>query len=553
MEWLDTEVLVIGGGAAGLCAALGAREQGRAVLLCSRTNPGAGNATAMSYAYVNAALGETEEDSPELHYQDTVNAGTGLNRPEMVRTLVEEAVRLVPALEGYGVNYVRESGRLVQYRSPGHSRARSLMASPTMHGTHLTMPLRRAAEAAGVRFLQNFLATRILVSGGRVRGAVGYHAKEDGPLGIRARAVVLATGGAGLLFERNSIPRGTPGDGYALALKAGATLVDMEFVQWFPTKLDEPDLPNYFVMYDGFLSAGGVFRNVRGESIVERYGLGDPSTITRDQLSIAIGREIFEGRGVGGAVLLDASRAEAIFDHPGYKNTPFVRRLAEERQRGNDPMKRLFRIAPYVHHFMGGVVTNPWGETGVEGLLACGEVCGGIHGANRLQGNALADTVVFGFRAGRRAAEHAAGKGDPEPSLPEAREEADRIRGLMSQAGGEPVDKMISSLGAVMTRGAGLVRTGSGLRECLDRIDELARVEAYAPRDARGRFKLLALDGLLLAGRAIVTGALMREESRGAHLRLDYPDRDDAGWQRHIFHSLKGDTLDSRAEPGRGQ
>ncbi|MBI2953069.1 MAG: FAD-binding protein [Chloroflexi bacterium] len=547
LKKIVTDVLVVGSGAAGLCAAIAARQGNAQTLLLSITSAGAGNSTAVSGAIMNGAVGP--DDSPQMHLEDTLRAGALLNDVPLAAKVVESMPICLPRLEECGVGFLKEDGRYIVDRSPGHTRARTVLFQPRA-GTTLSKPLARTAVQLGTKIISNFNLVKVLVQDGRAIGAIGYVWETGQIVHVAAKVVILATGGASMLYSRTRIPPGVPGDGYGIALDAGLTLQDMEFVQFYPTILAEPGMAKVVVSYDYFIRSGAVFVNSLGEDIVTKYDLPDSRMITRDQLSIAIAREIYEGRGVDGALFMDATSCRTQIDSVMGSTNAFIRIVRDRLAQGEDLLARPIRVAPANHYYMGGVQAAPTGETVIHGLLACGEVVGGTHGANRLQGNSLSETVVMGFEAGNTAAGLASHL--PPPPTPERtiRETALRLRVSLDRRSGTPVREIVKALQSVMTAKAALVREGEGLQDAKAAIDslrqEIPHAVAIAPRE---RAQLTTLSQLFDTAECVVASALARQESRGAHFRLDYPERNDAEWLKHITCARRdGEIVNSQSQ-----
>lgn len=531
-------MLVIGAGAAGLCAAIKAQEAGARVTVAAATRPGRANATAVAGGLINAALAIADpEDTVEQHYHDTMQAGGWLGEPALVGALVERIVEFIPILERYGVNLARlADGRFYQFLSPGHSRPRTLVTYPR-RGTSLSLPLARRAQQLGVKFLPGFTAARIGLHDGQVAGVLGYRRDTDEVCWIAAQAIVLATGGAGLLYDRSRIPPLCLGNGVGLALEAGAEASDMEFVQFYPTILNEPDAPRMTVDYLVALSQGARLVNAAGEDIVSKYGLPAPAAITRDALAVALGRELHAGLDDGGSFWLDC----ACYQPPaGDYPSRFEEWLGSRLEQG---ITRV-RVSPFCHYFLGGIRVDARGYTGVPGLFACGEVTGDLHGGNRLQGNALAETVVFGFLAGEQAARFVAGRRQPD-FFPETWKK--EFRRTLWQPGEIQVDEVLAALQETMSRNVGLVREAAGLARAASTVTDLiSRLPQVGARTPQSRAKLAALPGLLATAACIVAGAQLREVSYAAHYRLDAPSGAMPGVYKVIHRRQGGQNVTSK-------
>jgi succinate dehydrogenase/fumarate reductase flavoprotein subunit len=520
----ETDTLIIGTGAAGLRAAAEAHERGVRVLLVSKSRAGHNNCTIVAGAGYIAAVGGM---TPEEHRELTLSVGKGVNDPKLVDVLTEEGGGRVLELRRFGLDV--KVGRGCVHVGDTETRL----------GQGITLPMVKYLKDRGVPFVDNIIVTRLLKEDDRIVGAVGYSSDDKQPIVFSAKAVILATGGAGAIYRRTDCPLKTTGDGYSLAYHAGARLRDMEFVQFFPLSLAEPGAPPLLV--DGALVEQGKIINVMGEEIPVKYKVTERPFIarSRDLLSRAIMVEILEGGGVEGAVLIDGrevmKRAKPG-DSFGMGSYEFYRDRVGAQE-------RPFRVAPLSHFCMGGIVTNTWGETDVRGLSAAGEVVGGTHGANRYGGNALTEATVFGARAGARAAEYAASveHGDAEALSEPEQERYKRITGR--EQGYRPVSVM-AALRETMWDKAGVIRDSGMLVEAYEKVQEL-RESSGQMLAQQGKPMMAALEvGMALdAAEMIIRSAMERRESRGAHYRRDHPYEDPA-WRRTITLFKKGDAME---------
>ena len=515
MESMRADVLVIGGGLAGLTAAIAARRAGAEVLLVCKRRPGRSGNTLVAAGNLT---GLPEDDSVEGLAGDTFGGGREIADPALVRTLAEGATEAVDFLQGCGVRLLRVDGRLQARRVPGHSRARTLFpelgAVPVQTaGLTFTLPLLAEARRLGVRFAEGLMAARLARDGERVAGALAFD-RSGRPLALRARATILATGGGGRLYAGSNNTRDITGDGYALALEAGAALRDMEFIQFHPAM---GLTPARIILPTTLFGDGAVLRNRYGEHFLLDSVSGGEPVAGRDEMSRAIDRELRAGKGVGEGVYLDLSQVPS--DLTATRYAPLWDLL---RRRGCDPARNMPTVGLAVHFFMGGMVIDPHGGSTVPGLYGAGEVCGGVHGANRLGGNALLEAIVFGRRAGvRAAAERTACSGifDSPPAGTDSWtvEELTGLRDALRQ---------------LLWRHAGVVRSAEGLATGLVQWRELEgtyrswRLAEPAP--------FFLETGLMLrSARCILLAAQARRESRGAHCREDYPMLDDE-WRGHL-------------------
>src|SRR5580658_3773847 len=406
---VTTGVLVIGAGGAGMYAAIEAARNGAEVMLVDRSLIGRGGATVMAQMTVAVALGSQTPDHWTDHLRDTLAAGRGLCDERLARLLCEEGPDCIRQMDAWGVGWARQDGRIVATMAPGHDRPRCVYVDFLNTGPAVSKTLRTAmARNPAIRKAGDLCIVDLIVSDSEVTGAVAYHLGTGAPVVIAAKATVLATGGLTRLYRRNSASANMGGDGYALALRAGATLIDMEFVQFFPIGHLAPRLVGMDpIMWDPFrYKLGGQLLNGRMEEFTARYGSDEDGkyVLTRDLATYAITKEVEAGRGSphGGAYLsfehCSAAALRAAFG-------PVIDRLAENHI---DLTRMPVEVAPIAHYHMGGVKADANMATDVPGLYVAGEVVGGANGANRLSGNAITEALVFGRSAGRSAAARAA-------------------------------------------------------------------------------------------------------------------------------------------------
>ncbi|MCU0945015.1 MAG: FAD-binding protein [Rubritepida sp.] len=537
---LETDVLIIGAGGAGMYAAIEAARQGAGrVLLLDRSLIGRGGATVMAQMTVAAAVGEG--DDPAFHLADTLAAGRGLCDPALAEALVTEGADCIREMDGWKVGWAREGAHLAQVHAPGHDRPRCVYVDFLNTGPAVSRTLRAQVQRVGdgIRRVGEVAVTDLVVQDGAVTGAVGLHVASGEALSVAAGATILATGGLTRLYARNSASANMSGDGYALALRAGAELVDMEFVQFFPIGHLAPRLIGMDpIMWDPFrYKLGGRLLNAAGEEFLTRWGGAEEAEgyrTTRDLATYAITKEVEAGRGSphGGAFLsfahLPAARLEAAFG-------PVIAKLAAN---GIDLTRDSIEVAPIAHYHMGGVRVDARMRTAVPGLFAAGEAVGGANGANRLSGNAITEALAFGRIAGREAARAAGGA--------RARFDAGPAFALV-EAGGPARNTaaLVAELQRVMARDVGPFRTAAGLDRAAAALTALRAAMGEAPPGAPGtphdlaRLDWFDLRQMLLVADCVVTAARARTESRGAHQREDFPATDPA-WQRRQRVTLAG-------------
>lgn len=534
---LQTDVLIVGSGAAGMMAARAAADEGADVILTDKSLIGRGGATILAQMTVAVALGEAEEDDADVHFEDTMKGSRGLADPEIVRAIVDRGAEVILEAEGYGVKWARTpDGKRSQAFAPGHSRARCVYVDILNTGGATSNGLKRAIwKDEKIRRLKNVMITKIVVEDGKAVGAVGFEMEGMRPVGISAGSVILATGGLTEVYERNSASTNMTGDGYVLAAEAGAELRDMEMVQFFPIAHLFPPLVGIDpIMWDPFrYKLGGRLLNGNHEEFMNRYNgeVGGKYTAARDQTTLAIFREVEAGRGTphGGAYLdftmVPEDKLKEAFG-------PVIDIL---RNQGVDLTKDMVEVAPMAHFMLGGVRVDAQMRTRVPGLLASGELIYGMHGANRLSGNAITEALVTGRIAGETAARAREGRSaDAEAVVGRALEaERQRLEAFWHPAAVERDSASLQAfkrkLQRIMWKGAGPLRTEEGLSAALEEVRAL-RPELDAIALAQpGKLALppvekLEADHMLKVAEAIVIGALQRKESRGAHVRLDYEE-----------------------------
>ena len=539
-ELIKTDVLIVGAGAAGLRAAIGLRRAGVDVLVLGKRRHGDAH-TVWAAGGINASLGNLDpHDRWEIHAADTIGEGHFVNDPRAVETLAREAPERVFELWDWGCPFsLTEDGSLNQRYFGAQSFRRTCFAGDTT-GEAILGTLVAKAREEGVPYREDVYVTKLLKSGGRVNGAAGFDLKTGHGLLFGARAVVLAAGGYTSIYRRGSSrPDENNGDAMALAYEAGAALKDMEFVQFHPTGMIEPREMDGRLVTEAVRGEGGRLYNADGERFMERYSPEHMELDARDVVARANYREIQEGRGTpDGAVLLDVSHRD-----PEYVRERLPNMVEQFAEQGVDITKEPMKVSPTAHYGMGGIEVDPRNcATAVEGLYAVGESAAGVHGANRLGGNSLAETVVFGKILGEHLARALADL--PPAPLDEgaARGHLAALNALAAGAGSDAPEALIDELRDLVWDHAGIVRTGEGLREGIEALRRLAvraggRGTTGAPvghLSGRALEREFNLRAMLVAAEAVMRGALLREESRGAHHREDFPEEYDA-WRKNVL------------------
>ena len=529
---LTTDVLVIGAGGAGMYAALEAARQGADVLLIDRSLIGRGGATVMAQMTVAAAVGGECPDHWQHHLVDTLRAGRGLCDPALARVICEDGLECILEMDAWGVGWARKEGRFTQVMAPGHDRPRCVYVDFLNTGPAVSRTLRtQLIRAPGsIRRVGDLLVTRLQTDGGECVGASALHVSSGEIVTIGAAATVMATGGLTRLYRRNSASANMGGDGYALALRAGAALLDMEFVQFFPIGHLAPRMIGMDpIMWDPFrYKLGGRLLNGNREEFVQNYGaaVSDKYIVTRDLATYAITKEVEAGRGSpnGGAYLsFEHLSAEVLREAFG----PVIDRIAKN---GIDLTQMPIEVAPIAHYHMGGIQVDAQMRTTLARLFAAGEAVGGANGANRLSGNAITEALAFGRRAGRYAAQDALANGG-------LRWDSSNHDPHWYVQGPSRLDfnpaQMLVELQALMADEVGPFRTETGLQRALDRLVAMRARVGEVPPLGRGGLDCVRIDWfdlfqMLLVAEVVTRAALLRTESRGAHQREDFPGLEEA-------------------------
>ena len=530
------DVLVVGAGLAGMRAAIEAHEAGADVALLSKIHPTRSHSGAAEGG-INAALGNASEDDPESHAYDTVKGSDYLGDQDAIEVLCDEAPDDVYQLENWGAVFSRtEDGRIAQ-RPFGAAGAPRTAYAADITGHVLVQVLYEQVVRRDLLVYEEYFAWRLVINDDRCQGVICWDLLNGGLKTIGAKTIILATGGAGRLYVGTTNAYACTGDGMSMAMRVGVPLKDMEMMQFHPTTL----APTGVLITEGCRGEGAYLLNSEGDRFLERYAPNAMELASRDVISRAEQTEIDEGRGVDGNVLLDLRHlgAEKILDRlHGTRELSMV-------FAGVDPIREPIPVRPGAHYHMGGVDTDVWGKTNVEGLYAAGEcACVSVHGANRLGGNALMETITYGKRAGRHAAEWALANTTIE--IPESTEQdAERdLKALLDRSDGERPWRIRDELARTMHENFGVFRREdqmerqgeivAGLRERYQQIV----VEDKGQLFNSDLTQALELEFLLELAECMVVCGIARKESRGAHARPnDYPDRDDANYMKHTIVS----------------
>lgn len=505
------DYIIVGSGIAGLYTALLAQEQGKVLVLTKGSIDDCN--TKHAQGGVAAAIGKN--DSPELHFQDTMAAGAGLCDPESVRLLADEASDRITDLVRFGVSFDTLDGEVALAKEAAHTLPRILHAGGDATGEHIETTLSKRVRQSRIKVLEQCLATEIIIKDGSVKGVKALDCRSGHVEQFNCRSLILATGGAGRLYKYTTNSEIATGDGVALALQAGADIADLEFFQFHPTALRLPGVIP-FLITEAVRGEGGILRNTEGYRFMPDY-TPEAELAPRDMVARGILYEMEKTK--SDRVFLDVTHLS-----PKVVTTRFPHIYRFCLDHGLDITRGLIPVAPAAHYMMGGVRTNSFGETNIGGLFAAGEVsCTGVHGANRLASNSLMEVLVFSKRIMQKT-----GDLSVIDNLGSDNGEENFYHLPHREVSGVYPSLSVTALQTLMWEQVGIVRSG-------EKLEEAANILAYWERNLekasdRSSYEL---NNLVLTARLMTESALIREESRGAHFRTDYP-QPSADWLKHI-------------------
>lgn len=554
-NYVETDVLVIGSGGAGCRAAIEARKEGRGVLVVSKGPIGRSGLTPMTMPGF-AAVFQTRDrdDSPDVFFKDMIEGGYFLNDEKKVRILTHEASRAVLFLESLGVQFDRtEKGEIEQYPIPSHSKRRACRVDDNL-GRVLLNALRNEMGRIGVEVLEDFFVMDLITRNKRVVGATGYLWSEGAFVTISAKATVVATGGHEALYSfRSTTPRAT-GDGIALAWRAGADLIDMEFMQFNPYAMIYPKgAAGVLVPINGYImTRGGRYRNNEGEAFIDRWDPVRKEATTRDVKTKAMFTEMAEGRGSehGGVYLdlkdlqdLDGMSPRQVLERIGEMHNKYLSQFGVDILSGD-----LLEVAPAAHFGLGGIWTNEKAETTLKGLYAAGEVSGGLHGANRLDAASMPEIFVFGAIAGKEAASYSDSSVRAALSPKLAQKEKERACACLAGDNGKiKVGEAKRQLEDTMFNCFGIIKDAERMKKGLKEIERKKRQVLPALRiqdkELVANYELLEAfeyGNMLDVAKVMGVSALNRKESRGAHFRKDFPEMKEEWGRNTILKQVDG-------------
>lgn len=545
-EIIDTDVLIVGAGGAGCRAAIASSEINLDITVITKDILGKAH-TVMAEGGINAALANLDpDDLCKIHGRDTCSAGAFLNNQNLVEILVEDAPKRVYDLENFGAIFSRTPDGLIMQRPFGHQTYRRTCYAGDRTGHEVLSTLTEELRKREINIIDEVFATSLLTNKNRVVGVSVVDIRTGNFKVFRAPAVIMAAGGAGRIYDVTTNAQADVGSGYAMAYKAGVELIDMEQFQFHPTGAAIPPAARGRLVTEGVRGEGGILLNKDGERFMKRYNTRFMELAGRDEVARSIATEIREGRG---------TKNEAVYLDVSFLPTKIIEErlptmLEDFLDIGIDIRNEPMEVTPTAHHVMGGIKIDALTATNLPGLYAAGEVAGGVHGGNRLGGNALAAGQVFGKIAGSSAAKYAATARSPSLDRNAINEEYERVMDSLNRENGLSPIKELKQLQRVMWDRAGLFRNEQDLNAALrfinghqKQVTSQLAVQNKATRYNTEWINALELLDMLLVAEMFVRSALLRKESRGAHYRTDYPSLDNKNWFTNIVVSKQNGKM----------
>ena len=545
IKTISTDVLIIGSGGAGSRAAIEVDDAGLKAIIVSKGLSFRSGCTGMAEGGYNAVFKTVDaDDSIEAHFNDTLKGGSYLNDKKLVEILVNESPKRLIDLENYGALFDRqESGEIDQRPFGGQSYRRTCYQGDRT-GAELLNALKEEIIRRDIECIEEVMITSLVTNGDEVIGATGLNLKDSSLIYFKAKATILASGGAGQLYPVTSNTFQKNGDGFAIAYRAGANLVDMEQVQFHPTGMVAPESKKGVLVTEAVRAEGGKLINNDGERFMSKYAPEKMELATRDVVARSIYQEIIEGRGTEkGGVYLDISHLD-----DDYIDEKLETMVLQFENVGVDIKHGPIEVAPTAHHFMGGLKIDTDGSSSLKNLFGAGEVCGGVHGANRLGGNALADTQVFGKISGVSASE-ACKACELKTNEEQVQEEASRIEGLIKKGSIKPRE-FKNKIKSLMWEKVAIVRDEATLNEALKELLEMQNELDEMDVSDKKQYNTDLVTALEVINMVeicilIVKSAIIRRESRGAHFRSDFPESLDE-WKKSIVLSKNKIEFEAR-------
>ncbi len=545
IKTISTDVLIIGSGGAGSRAAIEVDDAGLKSIIVSKGLSFRSGCTGMAEGGYNAVFKTVDkDDSIEAHINDTLKGGSYLNDKKLVDILVNESPKRLIDLENYGALFDRQESGLIDQRPFGGQSFRRTCYQGDRTGAELLNALKEEIIRRDIECIEEVMITSFITDGDEVIGATGLDLKDSSLIYFKAKATILASGGAGQLYPVTSNTFQKNGDGFAISYRAGAQLVDMEQIQFHPTGMVAPESKKGVLVTEAVRAEGGKLINKDGERFMSKYAPEKMELATRDVVARSIYQEIIEGKGTeNGGVYLDISHLD-----DDYIDEKLETMVLQFENVGVDIKHGPIEVAPTAHHFMGGLKINPDASTSLKNLFGAGEVCGGVHGANRLGGNALADTQVFGKIAGENASKVAK---DNELKVNDemVNKEASRIEGLIKKGTIKP-QEFKNKIKNLMWEKVAIVREEKILNEALGELQDMQKELDNLDVSDEKQYNtdlVTALEVINMVEICIlsVKSAILRRESRGAHFRSDFPETLDE-WKKSIILSKNKIEFEAR-------
>ncbi|MBR4447751.1 fumarate reductase (CoM/CoB) subunit TfrA [Methanobrevibacter sp.] len=534
IKTIQTDVLIIGSGGAGSRAAIEVDDAGLKATIVSKGLSFRSGCTGMAEGGYNAVFKTVDkDDSIDAHIFDTLKGGSYLNDKKLVEILVNESPKRLIDLENYGALFDRQESGQIDQRPFGGQTYRRTCYQGDRTGAELLNALKEEIIKRDIECIEEVMITSLITDDEQVIGATGFDLKDSSLIYFKSKSVILASGGAGQLYPVTSNTFQKNGDGYAIAYRAGADLVDMEQIQFHPTGMVAPESKKGVLVTEAVRAEGGKLINSEGERFMSKYAPEKMELATRDVVARSIYQEIIEGRGTeNGGVYLDISHLD-----DDYIEEKLETMVLQFENVGVDIKHGPIEVAPTAHHFMGGLKIDTDASSSIKNLFGAGEVCGGVHGANRLGGNALADTQVFGKIAGVSASE-AAKASELKTNEEQVQEEASRIEGLIKEGSIKP-QEFKNRIKNLMWEKVAIVREEKTLNEALKQLQEMQKELVNLDVSKKTQYNtdlVTALEVINMVEICILTvkSAILRRESRGAHFRSDFPETKDE-WKKSII------------------
>ena len=545
IKTISTDVLIIGSGGAGSRAAIEVDDAGLKATIVSKGLTFRSGCTGMAEGGYNAVFKTVDkDDSIDAHIHDTLKGGSYLNDKKLVEILVNESPKRLIDLENYGALFDRQESGEIDQRPFGGQSFRRTCYQGDRTGAELLNALKEEIIKRGIECIDEVMITSLVTDNDQVIGATGLNLKDSSLIYFKAKATILASGGAGQLYPVTSNTFQKNGDGYAISYRAGADLVDMEQVQFHPTGMVAPESKKGVLVTEAVRAEGGKLINSEGERFMSKYAPEKMELATRDVVARSIYQEIIEGRGTeNGGVYLDISHLD-----DDYIDEKLETMVLQFENVGVDIKHGPIEVAPTAHHFMGGLKINTDASTNLKNLFGAGEVCGGVHGANRLGGNALADTQVFGKIAGVSASE-ACRETELKTNQDQVNDEASRIDSLIKKGSIKPRE-FKNNIKKLMWEKVAIVRDEKTLNEALAELQKMQKELVNLDVSATTQYNtdlVTALEVINMVEICILTvkSAILRRESRGAHFRSDFPESKDE-WKKSIIINKKEIKFEAR-------